>query len=190
MLRLALGVLLFGLVHLFPALSPTLRSRAVRRLGEKPYKALFAFALVAALVLIVGGWKQASPAPLYVPPAWGAIAALLVMLPAAVLFPSPYLPNNLRRTLRHPQLTAVTLWGIGHLLANGEARAVLLFGGLAAWSVAQMLLINRREGPRALPEPAPWSRDLALTALGGALFVALLYVHGAWFGVAPLDRLP
>ena len=48
-----------------------------------------------------------------------------------MLLLAPYSHNNFKRLLRHPQLTGVLLWGVGHLFANGENRSLLLFGGMA-----------------------------------------------------------
>ena len=43
-------------------------------------------------------------------------------------------------------LTGTAVWGIAHLLANGDQRALTVFGALTVWSIAEVLLINARDG--------------------------------------------
>ena len=185
MTRLSLGVLLWSLVHLVPTLFAGARGKLVARIGENPYKGLFTLLIVLSIYLIISGWKAAVPESLYVPPAWGRHLTALLMLAAFVLFFAPYPPNNIRRVLRHPQLTGVALWGVGHLLANGEARSVVLFGGLALWAVIEILLINRRDGARTPPPPAPRRNDLLLIVAGVAVYVVLAAAHRWLFGFSP-----
>ena len=76
------------------------------------------------------------------------------------------IPNNVKRLLRHPQLTGVALWGIGHLLANGESRSIILFGGLGAWAIAAP------DSPRALASTVA-TRKLRLRRWGDFFMVFL-----------------
>jgi uncharacterized membrane protein len=82
-------------------------------------------------------------------------------------------------------LTGILLWGIGHLLANGEERSVVLFGGLAAWALVEMLLINRRDGAWSRPEPAPRRNDVLLVAAGIVVYVVVAASHRWLFGFSP-----
>ena len=71
MIFLILGVLIFAGVHLIPAAGVRLRAGWIERIGEGPYKGLFALSLVGAITLMVIGWKSTcsssagtrSPAP-------------------------------------------------------------------------------------------------------------------------------
>ena len=135
MIWLALGVLLWSGVHLFPSLGASTRAAWIERAGEGPYKGGFALALVLAIVLMVLGWRSTTPEWIYTPPAWGRWATNVAMLVAFVLFAASGVPTNLKRVLRHPQLTGFAIWALGHLLSNGEQRALVLFGGLGLWSV-------------------------------------------------------
>ena len=47
--------------------------------------------------------------------------------------------------MRHPQLTAVKIWAVAHLLVNGDLASLVLFGGLLAWAVVEVIVINRSE---------------------------------------------
>jgi uncharacterized membrane protein len=55
MILLVIGVLLWSGVHLFPCLAVEPRKRLLGRMGEQPYKGVFALTLVAAIVLMVLG---------------------------------------------------------------------------------------------------------------------------------------
>lgn len=189
MTLLIAGVVLWSATHLFPSIAPGARTALVERLGEKPFKGVFTLLIFASLALIVFGWKGAPPVSvddyLYAPPAWGRHATALLVLIAFILFGASHGRNNIRRLLRHPQLTAVSLWGIGHLLANGEARSVVLFGGLLAWAVVSIVLINRREGPRAKPEAAPLRGDIVAVVAGFVVYAVFAAIHQWLFGFSP-----
>jgi uncharacterized membrane protein len=189
MTLLIIGVVLWSAAHLFHALAPGLRESLIGRFGEKPWKGAMALLIVVALVLIVMGWKAAPPVSvddyLYAPPAWGRHATALLVLIAFVLFGASHGRNNIRRLVRHPQLTAVILWGAGHLLANGETRSVVLFGGLAAWALVSIPLINRREGPRTAPEAAPFKKDVIAVVAGLVVYAVFAGAHQWLFGFSP-----
>lgn len=185
MTKLVLGVLLWNLTHFMPTLFAGVKRSLVARLGENPYKGVFTLLTVLSIYLVVSGWKAAVPESLYLPPAWGRHLTALLMLFAFILFLAPYPPNNVRRALRHPQLTGVFLWGLGHLLANGEKRSVVLFGGLAAWALIEVILINRRDGAWVRPAPAPRKNDVLLTAGGIVAYIAVAASHRWLFGFSP-----
>ena len=94
--------------------------------------------------------------------------------------------RNVKRVLRHPQLTGLIVWAIGHLLANGDILSVVLFGGLGVWAVAEIVLINRREGAWVKPEPVPISAEIRPVLIGLVVFVALFAAHPYLFGVSPM----
>ncbi len=189
MIMLIAGVALWSATHLFPSIAPGARRALVERLGEKPFKGVFALLIFASLALIVLGWKGAPPVSvddyLYAPPAWGRHATALLVLIAFVLFGASHGRNNIRRLVRHPQLTAVALWGVGHLLANGETRSVVLFGGLLAWAVVSIVFINRREGPRVKPESAPLRGDIIAVVAGFVVYAVFAAIHQWLFGFSP-----
>jgi uncharacterized membrane protein len=185
MTKLALGLLLWSFTHFIPGLFAGARSRLVGRLGENAYKGIFLLLMVLAIYLLIAGWKSAVPETVYLPPAWGRHVTALLVLAGFVLFFAPYPPNNIKRLLRHPQLTGVVLWGAGHLLANGEARSILLFGGFAAWAVVEVLVINRRDRAWTRPAPTPRRNDLLLVVGGAAGYLAVAFAHQWLFGFSP-----
>jgi uncharacterized membrane protein len=72
------------------------------------------------------------------------VAGVLTLI-GFILFLAPYPPNNIKRVMRHPQLIGVACWGLGHLVAVGSERGIVLFAGLTIWAILEMLLINKRE---------------------------------------------
>lgn len=188
MVWLVLGVVLWSAVHLIPGVAAASRAKAIGRLGEQRYKGLFTLAIVTSLVLIVVGWRSAPAIGLYAPPSWGDWAAATMVLVALILFAASALASNLKRWIRHPQLTGVALWALAHLLANGDLRSLVLFGALGSWAVVEMLAINRRDGARTRPDPLPWAGELKPVLGGLIVYAALFWVHPYLFGVSPLPR--
>jgi uncharacterized membrane protein len=184
-IKLVLGVLLWSITHLVPAVAADFRKQLQNRIGEIPYKGISTLLLLLSLYLIVSGWKSTVPELVYLPPAWGRHATALLVLAGFILFLAPYPPNNLKRLLRHPQLIGTVCWGVGHLLANGEGRSIVLFGGLTVWALAEIMLINRRDGAWTRPETAPRRNDVILVAAGFAAYLAFAFAHRWLFGVTP-----
>jgi uncharacterized membrane protein len=186
MTRLAIGVLLWSVVHFMPAILTDLKKHMVSRFGENPYKGIFALIMAVAIYLIISGWKSAVPEVVYTVPDWGVHAAFLLVLLGFILFFAPYPPNNIKRMMRHPQLIGTACWGVGHLFAIGDTRSIVLFGGLAAWALIEMLLLNRRDGEWVKPASVPGKNDLTMVLFSVLVFMVVLYTHHLIFGGSPL----
>jgi uncharacterized membrane protein len=186
MALLLAGIILFCLVHLFPALAPALRDNLVSRLGENPYKGVFSLLILAGLVMIVFGWKATTPGPLYVPPLAPGVLPSLLVFAGLVLFFASQLKGFMKRTLRHPQMIGTLLWAGSHLLTNGDTRAVTLFGSLAVWALLEIVLCNRRDGPREELPAASVRADVIAVIIGGVAFAVIGHFHLRLFGVAPI----
>ena len=187
MIGLILGVLLFAGVHMLPT-APATRGRLAGRLGEQPYKGLFSLGIVGGIALMVFGWRSSLPSYLYAPPGWGAAVAIPLIFAALVLFVAARLPTNLKRLIRHPQLTGVVTWAGAHLLANGDSRSLVLFGGIGLWAVVEMGLLNRRAGAWQRPKPLPLAAELKPLIGAAVAFAILFLVHPYIAGVSPLPR--
>ena len=180
-----MGLLLLGLVlwvdaHLFKRLMPARRAR----LGDKG-RGLVALALLASVVLMVVGYRMAE-GPVW----WGASAATkginnLMVLAAVYLFAASGMKTWAGTRFRHPQLTGFSLWAAGHLLVNGNLPSVVLFGGLLAWALLEMVLINRQE-PGWVPVATPVNlRKEAIAAVAALItYLILGLIHG-WIGPNP-----
>ena len=183
MALLITGILMFTLAHLFPAVAKATRDRLADRLGDGPYQGLFSLVILSSIVVIVFGWKAAQPTLVYVPVVGSGLVTSGLMLLASVLFIASVMPTNLKRLLRHPQMTGTLLWSIAHLLANGDSRSVMLFGGLGIWSILEMLFCNRRDGAWQKPEPVALAKDVVFVIAGAVLFAVFAYSHRWLFGV-------
>lgn len=176
---LILGVALWAGAHLFKRLAPQRRAG----LGESG-KGLVAVAVLAAIVLMVLGYRWADPVALWNPPAFLRHLNNLLMLLAVYLFVASLVKPRITRIIRHPQLTAVKTWAVAHLLVNGTLAGIILFGGLLAWAVVSVIVINRAQRDWTRPQPA------SMLAEGGAVVAAVVglvligTVHN-WLGVWP-----
>lgn len=186
MIWLWLGVAFWSGIHFIPSLAQGMRSSLIERLGETPYKIVFALGIVLSIVLIVVGWRWTAPIDLYSPPSWGAPIGSFLVLVAFILFGVAHGKTNVKRFLRHPQLTGLVLWAIGHLLANGDSRSLVLFGVLGLWAVVEIVLINRREGTWARPDPIPFTAEARPVLTGLVIFAVFLLAHPYLFGVSPI----
>lgn len=184
---LVLGVLLWMAIHLFKPAMPARRAALAARWGEGPVKGAAALVLVLSIVLIVIGWQwmYAGGSYLYIPPSWGWHLNNLLMLIAFILLGAGHSKSNIRRFVRHPMLTAVLVWAAAHLIANGETRSVILFGGMAVWALLSILFINRRDGKWVVPPPSPRRTDIIHLVVSAVLYIAFALIHPWLFGVSP-----
>lgn len=177
MTLLILGVLLWTFAHYFKRLAPAARAG----MGDKG-KGPVAIALFAALVLMVIGYRNAPYIELWLLPEWARHINNLLMVVSVLLFGMSSTKGALRGRMRHPMLTGVIVWAVAHLLVNGDVASVILFGGMFAWAIGAVVLINRAE-IWARPEPGQggWPKFLIISAVVYAVIAA---IH-AWLGVWP-----
>lgn len=186
MALLLAGITVWFIVHLFPAVAPASRENMVFKLGENAYKGFFSLLILASLLLIVFGWKSSVPTAVYVPPLMPGLLPSLMVFAAFVLFFSSNFNTYSKRILRHPQMAGTLLWAAAHLLTNGDSRSLALFGGFAAWALLEIVLCNRRDGPRKERPAANLKFDLAAVLVGGIAWALVGYFHTRLFGVAPM----
>jgi len=183
MTTLVAGLALFIALHLTPFIGRKARSSLRGSIGHGPYVGLFSLLSLGSFVLMVLGWKAADINIVYVAPAWGRSASYLLTVIGLVLFITSTAPTNIRRWLRHPQLIGVSLWGVGHLLANGESRSIVLFGGMTLFSLLAMALSNRRDAVWEKIDPVAGSKNAVVLVIGLIVSAALYYFHGAISGI-------
>ncbi|MEE4661062.1 MAG: NnrU family protein [Halieaceae bacterium] len=185
MSMLITGVLLWSLLHFVPAGLPAQRAAAVNTLGEGAYKGIFAVLMLAALAAIIFGWRSATPSVIYTPPPALRPVAVVLTLIGFVLMAAANHPTRIGRVVRHPQLTGVLLWAIAHLLANGDSRSLVLFGGFSVWCVVMIAFINRRDGAWEKPAPPSWTAEIVGVVLGLGVGAAVMWAH-PWIAGVPL----
>jgi uncharacterized membrane protein len=188
MTLLILGIAIWSAAHLFPALAENRRNELVARIGEPRYKLVFTVIILASLGLMITGWKEADYVPVFEAAVSLRVVTLVLMLISLLLFVASATKNNLKRRLRHPQMTAVIIWSIAHLLSNGDAASLVLFGGLGVWAAIEIITINRRDGQWQKPARQARKNDIATLAVGLAAFVTLLLLH-PWISGVNLIRV-
>jgi len=186
MSMLLAGIVLWFVTHSFPAVAPAKRTALQLKLGEQPYRGVISIIILAALLLIVFGWKSAVPTAVYQPPVGpGLISSVLVLL-GLILFFASQMNGHLKRVLRHPQMLGTILWAVAHLLTNGDSRSVALFGAMAVWALFEIVMINRRDGTKAQVIDVSGKFDLIAVVIGVAVFAVVGHFHQALFGVVPI----
>jgi len=187
---LILGLILFLGVHSLRIFAEDWRGAQIARLGELPYKGLYAIVSLAGFALLVWGYglARAAPLALWTAPAWTRHLAALLVLAAFVLIAAAYIPRNrIKTALGHPMILGVKLWALGHLLANGTLADLLLFGGFLAWAVFDYRAARLRD--RAVGRSYPGGTlagDAGTLAAGLIAWVAFaLYLHAWLIGVQP-----
>jgi uncharacterized membrane protein len=184
MLVLALGLLLWSVAHLFPAIAVYKRKKLMANIGIVPYKLGFAVLIFTSMALMVIGWRSITPTYLYALPPWVNYLTLVMVVITFILFVATQVKSNIKRVLRHPQLTGLIFWSTAHLLANGDSRSLLLFLSMLVWAILQIIMTNKRDGERVMPEKVSIVNDI-LTVVGGiAVFTAFLFAHPYIAGVS------
>ncbi|HYF53920.1 MAG TPA: NnrU family protein [Salinarimonas sp.] len=222
----AAAALTFLAAHLVPAV-PALRPTLVAALGRGAYLAIYSVVSVALLAWLIVAARRADTVILWDPAPWQWYAALALM-PAAVfllvvgvLTPNPLSisfrraerPGAMAGITRHPILWAFLLWALAHIPPNGDLVSLVLFGGMAAFSLTGFFSLDARSRRRLgrerwrdlardaplVPLASPGGRRAARATapqLVGAAIVALiayvwflLHAHRALIGVAPLAYL-
>ncbi len=178
MILLTLGVILWAVAHYFKRLAPDARAQ----MGNKG-KGLVALAIVASLLMMIFGYRGAEFIHIWSPPSWTVHLNNLLMLIAVFVYGMSATTGRLRGKMRHPQLTAVKIWAVAHLLVNGDLASIILFGGLLAWAVGSVILINRSE-VWVRPKPGSAKKDVLLVVITLVLFGVMTAIH-AWLGVWP-----
>lgn len=196
-----------------------LRARLVAALGEWPYRGLYSLAAFVALGAMIWAyigvprelvWPPLRLAPLFAMPlAFVLIACGYFRNPTMVgadrLLQSEEPARGIIRITRHPIMWGLMLWAGAHLLARGDAKSLVFFGGLFLVALLGTLSMDRRKRANpdfvrfaALTSHAPfmaiaqgrnrlvwreigWMRP----AIGLAAFAVFLGAHRWLFGVSP-----
>lgn len=185
MLIFVIGLIAFIGLHLIPYFAIDFRAKQIERFGKMGYRGMFAVAVALSLTAIIMGWRSIDPGFVYAHPTWGYHATPLLVLIGFILFFASNAPTNIKRVVRHPQMTGIFLWAVGHLMSNGELRSVILFGSFALWSVIAIFAANRRDGVWIKPNKQPLIKDIITIVIALAAYAGFTYFHEAIIGVRP-----
>lgn len=172
MILTILGLILWTAAHFWKRIAPDHRAG----FGEKG-KGLVALTLAVAIIFMIWGYRSWDGA-VY----WSRSSALtgvnnLLMVLAFYLFASSGAKTKITKIVRHPQLTAVLLWSIAHILVNGDTPSFVLFGGLGLWAIAEMIIISRAEGPRAPYHAVPIKKEITALVATVVVFTVVGGIH-------------
>jgi len=176
MTPLIAAMLAFIGAHVVLSSGPVRRPLA-RAMGERAFSGVYSAIVLALLVWTVIEFNRAPIVALWALP-WAPMAPLLVM-PLAVLFlvcgvsqrnptmvgaqfgaagdPAP----GILRVTRHPVLWSFALWGMAHIVTGGDVASLVFFGGLAAFALAGMVIIDLKRRAR---DPEGYARFAAATS--------------------------
>lgn len=204
--------------------STPLRPRLIRLLGNNGYLVLYSAAAVVTLAAMVWSYYRAPfigiwyvPALRYLP--LGVMPAAMLLIAAGLTTRNPALigqehllrrddpARGILRITRHPVMWGIALWAASHLIARGDAAALVFFGAFFTLALSGTVLIDRRKQALLGTE---WERFAAVTSnvpfaaifarrnrfsareigwsrliAAGALYAAALRLHPALFGAQP-----
>lgn len=180
MILILLGLVLWAGAHFFKRLAPGIAGG----MSEGARKGGVAVASVLAIVLMVIGYRAAYGTVYWsVNPALRGINNLLVLF-AFYLYAASGAKTRITRVIRHPQLTAVIVWAVAHLLVNGNSESFLLFGGLLAWAAAEIVVLNRAQPEWTPAHEVPIRKEI--TAVVAAIVaVGVVGAIHTWLGYNP-----
>ena len=184
MALLILGMVIFLSAHLMPSFVE-LRRKLVDRKGETVYLICYSLVSALGLGLVIAGKATAPDVPIWEAPRWMNHLTMTAMLAAVILLAAAYIPNNLRRFVRHPFLWGFTLWAFSHLIVSGDLGSLILFGGIGAFALFDMWSANRR-GAQNSDKKVPFYMDVLLISVGLFAYGVISYVHPNLFGVSVL----
>jgi uncharacterized membrane protein len=185
MLVLFLGIIIFLAVHSLTTFRET-RTALIQRFGFGAYKTVYSvIALIGFLLIVLGfsKYRAAGLISLWSPPEWSRYVAIVLMWFAFIaLASSNPAPSRIRGWLRHPMLVGIKIWALAHLLANGDAGGLLLFGSFLAWAIFDRIAVKKR-GDRGATRINSFTRADAMSlAFGTLVYVVVLFLHPVLFG--------
>jgi uncharacterized membrane protein len=187
---LILGLILFLGVHSTRIFAEGWRGATIARVGPMPWKGLYSVVSIVGFIVLIWGFRmaRAETLVLWSPPVWTRHIAALLMMVSFVLLVAAYVPHNsLKARLHHPMVLGVKTWAFAHLLANGVAADVLLFGAFLVWALLSYRAARQRDRIAHTVYPPGNAASTALTVVIGlaAWAVFAFMLHGPLIGVRP-----
>jgi uncharacterized membrane protein len=191
MLTLLVGLFLFLGIHSTRIFADDWRTATVAKIGPLPWKGLYSVLSLLGFVVLVWGFRMAKQDTLVLwsSPAWMKHVTAVLMMVSFILIAAAYIPrNSIKARLHHPMVLAVKVWALGHLLSNGVAADVLLFGAFLLWAVLSFRAARQRDRANHIVYPPGNAISTTITIAVGLVgwSVFALFLHGPLIGVRPL----
>jgi len=193
MLLFILGLVLFFGIHMLP-FYPEYRVQLIEKLdsdtidAEIMYKIIFSVISLLGLIFIGIGKGSMEFIGLWDIPVFFRYVAVVLILASFILMVAAYPPNNIKRYVPHPMLTGVIVWGVTHMLVNGDVVSLILFGSFVAYSVVAIKLANKRQQDISSEQEAQQQisvvKDAIVIGIAMFGFLLLLWLHKPLFGRA------
>ncbi len=154
-------------------------------LGKAAY-GVSAVIIILGVVLMVLGYRAADTTFLWIGPAFFTHINNLLMLFAIFTYMATITPRGTAwvvGNVKNPQLTGFKIWAFAHLLVNGDIASIVLFGGLLAWAVVEVILI-KRQGEKFDRSKAKVKSPVVHAAISLGVFIVIGGVH-MWIGPSP-----
>jgi uncharacterized membrane protein len=179
LLILIAGLALWAGAHFFKRFAPDARAR----MGTAG-KGVIALVLVGSIFLMSRGYGGMADIPVWSPPPFMTYINNLLMLIALFFFAAGDTKAALVKNIRHPMLIGMKAWAVAHLLVNGDLASIILFGGLLAWAVAQVIVINRA-ALEWTPRQGTSMRGNIIALVGAVVLMGVIgFIHN-WIGPWP-----
>ena len=187
---LILGLILFLGVHSTRIFADGWRSATIARIGPLPWKGLYSVVSIIGFIVLIWGFRaaRADTLVLWSPPVWARHVSALLMMLSFILLVAAYVPHNsIKARLHHPMVLGVKVWALAHLLANGVAASVVLFGAFLVWAVLSYRAARQRDRAANTVYPPGNAAWTAITLAVGlvAWSVFAFFLHGPLIGVRP-----
>jgi|GEM_PF-22969 len=158
-ISLIAAALIFVLGHLVLS-SISVRRVFEQRLGVKAFQGIYSLLALGSLVWMEMSYRAAPYVELFRAPPWTRWVPN-VLMPIALLFfvcsvstKNPTVagqekavaiePRGIVRITRHPMLWSFALWGLAHIVANGDVASLVLFAGITTLAILGMVHIDSR----------------------------------------------
>jgi uncharacterized membrane protein len=189
---LALGLVIFLGLHSTRIVAEDGRTKAIARLGENTWKSAYSILSIVGFALIIWGFARArfDAQRLWTPLPGARHATILLMLISMVLLAGYFFKrSHITAAVHHPMVWAVAVFGLAHLIANGSAADVLLFGAFFAWAIADLISSYARDRRNAVVYSEPnWGATIGAIVVGFMLWAVIaVWLHLWLFGVSPLS---
>lgn len=186
---LLLGLLLFIGTHSVRFVADDWRTRTIERVGAQPWRGVYSLLSIAGVALIVWGYGMTRASPeLWSPPAALRPVTTVLTLVSFYLIAAAFTPRTrVREKIWHPMIAGTKLWAFAHLLSNGRAGDLVLFGVFLAWAVVAFAVNRRRDraAGKTYP-PGSVANDVKALAIGTAVWAVFGFWAHRWMTGVPV----